>query len=109
MFQKWGNDCVKNFDNAKDVATIGCIPFIFLNVVGALLMFVGLTALAMFILGGVKFMNSAGDPKKTEGAKNNFKYGLLGLLIVLFSFVAINIISRVTGVECITKFGFGCN
>lgn len=112
MFKSWGA-CVQNFDNAKDVATIGCVPIVLLNSISALLMFAGLAALAMFLLGGFKIMNSAGDPKKLEGARNNFKYGILGLMIVLSSFVVINIIYRVTGVtSCITdfgfKFGFGC-
>lgn len=53
-------------------------------------------------------MNSAGDPKKLEAARNNLTYGILGLLLVLFSFLIINVISIVTRVPCITKFGFGC-
>ena len=103
MFKEWGG-CIKD-----KVATIDCIPVIFSNVVNALLIFVGIFALGIFIIGGFKFMNAAGDPKKLEGARNNLIYGILGLLIVLLSFLIINIISYVTGVGCITKFGFGCN
>ncbi len=103
MFKEWG-ECVKG-----GVATIDCIPTIFLNIVTALLMFVGTFALFLFIFSGYKYMNSAGDPKKLEGARNTLIYGILGLLLVLFSFLIINIISTVTGVECIKKFGFGCN
>lgn len=102
MFKEWGS-CVK-----KGVATIDCIPVVFSNVVSALLMFVGIFALGIFIMGGFKFMNAAGDPKKLEGARNNLIYGILGIIIVLISFLIINIISYVTGVGCITKFGFGC-
>lgn len=124
MFTDWNKvkgleKCLQDVIDPKtgavtgQVATLNCIPAIFLNIVNALLMFAGLTALAMFFLGGFKLMNSAGDPKKLEGAKNNFKYGILGLIIVLFSFVIINVIYRVTGVtSCISefgfKFGFGC-
>lgn len=112
MFRSWDEivkNCVQD-PGGKDVATLSCIPAIFLNIVSALLMFAGLAALAMFILGGFKLMNSAGDPKKLEGARNNFKYGIIGLAIVLSSFVAMNIISQVTGVKCINfgAFGFGC-
>lgn len=102
MFNSWG-DCVKG-----EVATLGCIPAVFSNVVNALLMFVGISALAIFIMGGFKMIHSGGDPKKLEGARNSFIFGILGLLIVLLSFAIINIISYVTGVGCITKFGFGC-
>ena len=102
MFKPWG-ECVKG-----GVATFDCIPIIFLNIVSALLAFTGLTALLMFILGGFKFMASEGDPKKVAAAENNFKFGIIGGMIVLFSFLIIQIISTVTRVECINTFGFGC-
>jgi len=102
MDNGWGG-CESN-----GVATIGCIPAVFSNLLSGILAFAGITALIMFIMGGLKYITSAGDAKKLEGAKNNFVFGLIGLAVVLFSFVIINIISQVTGVTCITKFGFGC-
>lgn len=102
MSKDW-SECVKD-----GVATLNCVPAIFLNILSALLMFSGLTALVMFIAGGFKLMNSKGDAKKLEGAQKNFTYGIIGLIIVLFSFVIINVISQVTHTPCILKFGFGC-
>ena len=102
MFNSW-NGCVSN-----GIATLDCIPTVFANLLSAILALAGVTALAMFILTGIKYTTSAGDAKKLEGAKNTFVFGLIGLAIVLFSFVIINIISQVTGVTCITKFGFDC-
>lgn len=109
MFKEWNDvvaNCVQGGENK--VATISCVPAIFANILNALLMFAGLTALIMFILGGFKFMNSAGDAKKIGGAKNNFVFGIIGLAIVLASFLVINVISAVTNVPCIKTFGFGC-
>lgn len=103
-FKPWDVACIR-----EGVATLSCVPTVFLNIFSALLMFAGLTALVMFLMGGLKFMNSAGDPKKLEGAKNNLTYGIIGLLIIFFSFLLINIIAQVTGVACIKRFGFGCN
>ena len=105
MFKEWG-ECVKG--GIAGVATLDCLPAIFSNVVSALLAFVGLFALFLFIFAGFRYMNSAGDPKKLEGARNTLIYGILGLLIVLFSFFIINLISIVTGAPCIKVFGFGC-
>lgn len=105
-FKPWGDECVKD-----GVATIRCISVVFENLLSALLAFAGLAALLMFLMGSFKYINSAGDPKKTEGAKNNFTYGIIGAVIVFASFLIINIISTVTGVKCIvdiTKFGFNC-
>jgi len=107
MFKAW-NDVIKGGCLQGDVATLSCLPAIFLNILSALLAFVGLTALIMFIIGGFKFMNAEGDPKKISGAENNFKFGIIGGLIALSSFLIINVISTLTGVECIKTFGFGC-
>lgn len=110
MFKAW-DEIVKGClvgDKGNEVATLDCIPAIFSNLLTALLMFVGTFALFLFIFAGYRYMNTAGDPKKLEGARNTLIYGILGLLLVLFSFFIINIISTVTGVECIKKFGFGC-
>lgn len=89
-------------------ATLNCIPALFSNVINALWMLTGITSLVIFLMAGFKYMNSAGDPKKLEGARNNLIWGSIGLTIVILSFFLINIISYVTGIPCITKFGFGC-
>lgn len=105
---KWGNkgaECVRD-----GVATLQCLPTVFLYVIDALLMFAGIFALFIFIMGGYKFINSGGDAKKLEGAKNNLLYGTIGLIVILMSFFILNIISTVTGVDCIKSgtFNFGC-
>lgn len=103
MFRGWG-ECLSG-----GVATFNCIPIVIANLLSGVLIFAGVVALIMFILGGYKYIDSGGDTKKVQAAKNNFTYGLIGLAIILFSFVIINIISQVTHVTCITKIGFGCN
>lgn len=110
MFKAWDEiikGCLQG-DKGNEVATLSCIPAVFSNVLTSLLMFVGTFALFLFIFSGYKYMNSGGDPKKLEGARHTLVYGILGLLLVLFSFLIINVISIVTRVPCITKFGFGC-
>lgn len=110
MFKAW-KDVVENCvhdPEGKQVATLSCIPAIWLNALSALLAFAGLIALIMFMVAGFKLMASQGDPKQLQSADNNFKFGIIGLAIVLFSFLAINIISQITGVKCITLFGFDC-
>lgn len=107
MFDDWNNiveGCVQG-----GVATINCVPAVFSNLINFFLAFIGLFGLYILILGGYKYINSAGDPKKIEGARNNLVYGALGILMVIFSFLIIRLVSDFTGVPCILKFGFGCN
>ncbi len=119
MFTDWNKfkgleNCLQDIIDPKteavtgQVATLNCFPAIFSNVVTALLMFAGTFALFLFIMGGYKYMNTAGDPKKLEGARLTLMYGIVGLLIVLFSFFIIQLISYVTRVDCIKGFGFNC-
>lgn len=121
MFKLWKDivpNCVQDViikdkegnivSTAKDVATIGCIPAVYSNLINFFLAFAGLFGLVILILGGFKYMNSAGDPKKLESARGNLIYGTIGILMVVFSFFIIQAISDFTGVKCILKFGFGC-
>lgn len=91
------------------VATLSCIPVIFSNIINALFIFVGITSLVIIIISGYKFMNSAGDPKKLESARETLTYAIVGLLLVLFSLFIRNLISQITGVPCVKTFGLGCS
>ena len=63
----------------------------------------GLAAFVMIVWGGVQWMTSAGDPTKTSDAKDRIKKALLGLLLILASFVILRVINpelttlRITG------------
>jgi hypothetical protein len=87
-------------------ATLDCVPYIFNNVVNAALMFVGTVTLILIIWAGIKFIMSGGDNKQLEGARKTLTYAVIGLAIVVFSFLIINIIGYVTGVTCIRGFSF---
>lgn len=101
--RSWG-DCI---DPQTGVATLRCIPVVFGNAVNALLIFSGTVALIMVIWSGYKYILSKGDAKQAEEAKKTLTWTLIGLTIIILSFAVINLISYVTGVECIRLFGFG--
>ena len=90
----WGRCTTK-----EGVATIDCVNVVFVNIVNGLLMFAGVATLAIFMVAGFRYMNSSGDPKKLESARGALTYGLIGLAVILFSFLIISVISIVTGIE----------
>lgn len=96
----WGS-CV-----IQDVATLDCIPVVFQNVVNATLLFAGIIAIIIIILSGIRFITSGADAKKLETARHSLVFAIFGLLLVLFSFLILNLIGYITGAECITIFGF---
>ncbi len=102
QFRDWGDGCV----DQNGIASLRCIPFVFGNIVYALLMFVGTVAVVLLVYAGIRFISSGGDPKKVAGARQIITYALIGLVLVLSSFAIIALISYTTGVECIRTFGF---
>ncbi|OGH47796.1 MAG: hypothetical protein A3A51_03755 [Candidatus Levybacteria bacterium RIFCSPLOWO2_01_FULL_39_10] len=106
------SDCTVSYSRAEgvtkggNIATLDCIPVIVANVVYWALVFSGSVALFFVIFSGIKFLTSAGDPKKVEGARNTLIWALIGLTIIILSFAILNIISELTGVGCIKLFGF---
>ena len=93
--------CVQN-----GAATLQCIPAVFKNVVSWAFILAGIAAVFFIIFSGIKFITSGGDPKQVEEARKTMTYAIIGLLVILLSFAIINIIAGITGVSCITAFGF---
>lgn len=57
---------------------------------------IGISTIAAFIMliwGGIEWMTSSGNPTKTGDARDRIKAALLGLLLVLSSFIIIQIIN----------------
>ena len=86
-----------------DVATLACIPIVIKNVIQWALIFAGVVALFLIIFAGFKFVTSKGDPQEVDNAKKTLTYAIIGLLLILFSFAILNLISTVTGVGQITN------
>lgn len=91
-----------------EVATLQCIPVVFKLVLNWLLILAGTVALIFVILSGISYITSGGDQKKLENAKHTLTYAILGLIVILAAIFIIRIISYVTGVDCINRFGFIC-
>jgi len=53
----------------------------------------GLAAFVMIVWGGVQWMTSTGNPTKTSAAKDKIKMALLGLLLILSSFLILQVIN----------------
>ena len=53
--------------------------------------------IAMMVWGGIRYVNAGGDPKSAGEARQTLTNALIGLLIVVVSFVIIEIVTRVAG------------
>lgn len=71
-----------------------------LTIINYFLGFLGLIAVIMVIYGGVTYVISAGEDEKIQSAKKIIMYSLIGIIIVLLSFVAVRmILGAGTGTE----------
>lgn len=101
-----GSGCTYDGGAIGEIVTLNCIPLIVFNLIYWLLIFAGVVTLFLIIFGGFKFMTSGGDPKAVEDARKTIVWAIVGLVVVLSSFAIVAFISQITGVGCITKFGF---
>lgn len=67
--------------------------------VEGLLVISALLALFFLIIGGIKWITSGGDKSGVEGARKTLTYAIIGLIVALLSFMIINFIGGVFGVN----------
>jgi len=101
MIRDWG-DCV-----VDGVAKLTCLPIVLNNVINFALIASGVVALFFIIWAGAKLVTSGGDQKRVEGARKTLTWAIIGLVIILLAFFIVNMVSFLTGVECIQTIGFG--
>lgn len=97
---KWASSCLEN----TDVATIQCLEPMFTNVVRAVMALTGVGLFVMLVVGGFNFLLSGGDPKKLEAARGTLTNAIIGLVVIVLSFLIILTVSKFTGVDKVTQF-----
>ncbi len=82
-----------------DVPELGCLGAIVIRVLDMVFFFLGAVVVIYLIFGALKFVTSGGDPKAVTSAKNTMTYAILGLIIILLSFLVLNFIGNFLGLE----------
>jgi len=52
----------------------------------------GLVAVVFLVIGGIRYIVSAGNPTQTEGAKKTIIYALVGLAVIVLALVLVNVV-----------------
>ena len=65
---------------------------VFKQVTNTVLYIVGIIAVIMLIIGGIRYVISGGDSKKVTDAKNTVLYAIIGLVICFFSYAIVNFV-----------------
>ena len=64
----------------------------FKQITNTILYIVGIIAVIMLIIGGVKYVLSGGDSKKVTDAKNTVLYAIIGLVIAFLAYAIVNFV-----------------
>ena len=65
---------------------------VFKQVTNTVLYIVGIIAVIMLIIGGIRYVISGGDAKKVTDAKNTVLYAIIGLVICFLAFAIVNFV-----------------
>lgn len=66
-----------------------------------------LAALAYLVWGAIKWITSGGDKTKVEAARSQIVAAIIGFIIVVLSFVILNVVGTVLGVGNIFNLNIG--
>lgn len=80
-----------------EVATDQSINDLLATVINFISLVVGVIAVIMIIIGGVKYITSGGDSGNVTGAKNTILYAVIGLVIVALAQLIVNFVLNTAG------------
>ncbi|PIZ00399.1 hypothetical protein COY62_02755, partial [bacterium (Candidatus Howlettbacteria) CG_4_10_14_0_8_um_filter_40_9] len=67
------------------------------NIVNYILLFAAAIAVLFLIIGGIKYIVSQGNEKAVESSKHTILYAVIGLLIIILSFVIVRFVLNQAG------------
>ena len=94
----WGSCAPDN------VATFACIEPLFTNLVWGLIALAGVGLFVMLTIGGFSMLLSGGDPKKLEKARGTLTNAIIGIVIIVTSYLIIRTIGLFTGITNLGVF-----
>lgn len=66
---------------------------IFVKIANILLFFVGVAAVIVLIIGGLRYATSGGEAQALSSAKNTILYAIVGIIVAFLAFAAVNFVA----------------
>jgi hypothetical protein len=64
------------------------------DIINLLLLLIGIIAVVMIIIGGIKYTTSNGDANQVTSAKNTVMYSVIGLIVALLASLIVNTVVK---------------
>lgn len=68
------------------------LPGIVKNVINLLFFVIGVIAVIMIVIGGIRYATSGGDSSQVQAAKNTVLYAVIGLVVAILAFAIVNFV-----------------
>lgn len=75
--------CQSRDDEAADLVEIA---------VNTLLLLIGMVAVIMIVVGGIRYIASAGDSARVKAAKDTILYSVVGLVVAILAYAIVNFV-----------------
>jgi len=85
-------------------ATFKSLEAVFANILSVVFALAGFAAFIMLIVGGFRYLTSAGDPKAGAQARGTLTWAIAGLLFLIGAWFILSLISEFTGIPGLLKF-----
>jgi hypothetical protein len=93
-----GSELQNGATAARASGTANSLEGIFATVSNTLIYIVGAVAVIFLIIGGLRYVISNGDPKAVTAAKDTILYAIVGIVVAIVSYAAVNfVITRFAG------------
>lgn len=89
-------------DTPVPPAQISDIVTVLKNIITILAPAAGVAFFIMLLVGGYKFITSGGDPKAVGSARATLTYAVIGIILVVASWLILQLIANLTGAQVTT-------
>lgn len=86
-----------------DPVKLQALECIIIQILNLAMQFAGIAVFIMFIIGGFKYLTAGGDAKKTEAAQKTITSAILGLALLLGSWLIMLLLEQIVGFK-LTEF-----
>lgn len=94
-------------ENSQGFAPLTAIPALFANILGVVTILAAMAAFLMLIFGGFRYIIAQGDPKAIQAARGTLTWAVVGLVMIIVSWLLLLFLSQFLGLPFLTKFCFG--
>ena len=101
-----GTTLQPNCNGDKCYGSLTAVPTLFANILAVVTVVAAFAAFAMLIFGGFRFIIAQGDPKAVQAARGTLTWAVVGLVMIVVSWLILVFISQFFGIN-LTQFCFG--